>query len=156
MGKGGRSSPNSRWRTALLALAAAALIVTGCGDDDGGESAGSSATDEEQITQVGNAWAEPFGNGEEAMCEYLHPDLAPEACEEAGYLDGSLTQSSELQSSFADATVESVEVRGDTAIAGFTNGHSIKLMTDPDGEWKVIETARAAFSGSDEIVEPDF
>ena len=139
----------------LLPFAVAALIAAGCGDDDGGGGE-STASDEEQVEQVAGAWAEPFGNGDEAMCQYLHPDLAPEACAEAGYLDGSLTQSSELQSSFADATVEGVEIRGDTALVEFSNGHTVKLKTDAEGEWRVIETARAASSGSDEIVQPDF
>ena len=143
-------------RTPTLVLAAFALIAAGCGEDDNGGAGEGSGTDEEQITQVGNAWAEPFGNGDEAMCEYLHPDLAPEACEETGYLDGALTNGSRLQSTFADATVESVEVRGGTALAEFTNGHSVKLMTDPEGEWKIIETARAAPGGSGQVTEPGF
>jgi hypothetical protein len=167
-----------RGRVVLVVLAAAGLIAVGCGgDDEGDESGGNNATavavpggeeaaalyeeiadlsDEEQIERVGAAWADPFADGNEAMCGYLHPDLAPEACEEAFYLDGALTNGNELQSSFAGATVKSADIRGDTAIAEFSNGHRVKFMTDPDGAWKVVETARAVTSGSDEIRQPDF
>ena len=167
-----------RGRIALLVLAATGLISAGCGGDDENEEFGpdtstapavsggvkaaalyeeiADLSDEEQIARVGEAWAEPFGEENETMCAYLHPDLAPEACKEAHYLDGSLTNGSELQASFAGATVEKVDVRGDTAIAEFSNGNQVKLMTDPDGAWKVVETARAASSGSDEIVQPEF
>ncbi len=167
-----------RGRVALLVLAATGLIAAGCGGDDEGDDSGADTTtalevsggeeaaalyeeiadlsDEAQIERVGEAWAEPFAEGDEAMCAYLHPDLAPEACKEAGYLDGSLTNGSELQESFAGTTVEKVDVRGDTAIAEFSNGDQVKLMTDPDGAWKVVETARAASSGSDQIVQPEF
>jgi hypothetical protein len=166
-------------RVALVVLASAAgLIAGGCGGDDEGDDSGEGTTaalevsggeeaaalyeeiadlsDEEQIERVGEAWAEPFAKGDEAMCAYLHPDLAPEACKEAGYLEGSLTNGSELQESFAGTTVNSVDVRGDTAIAEFSNDKQVKLMTDPDGAWKVVETARAASSGSDQVVQPAF
>ena len=166
-------------RAGLAVLLATGLIAAGCGDDDddGDESGEETATavavpgeqeaaalyeeiaglsDEEQIGRVGEAWADPFADGDEAMCAYLHPDLAPEACAEAGYLDGSLTGGSELQSSFAGSTVERVEIQGDTALAEFSNGNQVKFRTDPDGAWKVVETARAASSGSEEVNQPDF
>ena len=163
-------------RVVLVILVAAGLIGTGCGGDDDGDESGNATTNavavpggeeaaalyediadlsnEKQIESVGEAWAEPFGNGDEAMCAYLHPDLAPEACKEAGYLDGSLTNGSELQSSFAGTTVKNVEIKGDTALAEFSNGHRVKFMTDPDGAWKVVETASAESSGSDRVVQP--
>ncbi len=164
-------------RVALLVLAAAGLIAAGCGGDDDGDDGGDTTTagavaggeeaaalyeeiadlsDEEQIERVGEAWAEPFANGDETMCAYLHPDLAPADCEQAGYLTGSLTGGSELQSSFAGTTVQKVDIRGNTAIAEFSNGHKVKLMTDPDGGWKVVETVRAASSGSDQVNQPGF
>src|SRR5688572_5983908 len=89
-------------RTALALLAAAGLIAAGCGDDDedegnssgDGEPTAESAVsapgtedaaalqeeiadldDEEQVTRVGDEWADLFGNADEAMCGYLHPDL---------------------------------------------------------------------------------
>ena len=151
-------------RIALVVLAAAGLIAAGCGDDDEGDESGADATtalaapgaeeaaalqdeiadltDEEQVAAVGEAWAEPFGKGDEAMCGYLHPDLGgPSSCTE--FVKGSLTGSSKLQSSFAGATVENVDVQGDTAVAEFSNGEEVTFRQDPDGAWKVVETPRA-------------
>jgi hypothetical protein len=164
-------------RVALIALAAAGLIAAGCGDDDD-ESSDETTTettvsapgaedaaalqeeiadlgDEEQITRVGEEWADRFGNSDETMCGYLHPDLGagPTTCAE--YIGGSLTQSSELQASFAGATVEGVEINGDSAFAEFSNGHQVEFAQDPDGGWKVVQTPRASGSGGKEVVEPE-
>lgn len=168
----------TRGRVALVMLAAVGLIAAGCGGDDegdeGGEDTATALTipgagdaaalyeeiagldDEQQIKRVGEAWADPFAAGNEAMCAYLHPDISPESCKEAHYLEGALTNGSALQESFAGTTVKNVEIRGDTAIATFSNGHQVLLMTDPDGAWKVVETARAESSGSDQVIQPDF
>jgi hypothetical protein len=164
-------------RVAMLVLVAAGLIAAGCGGDDEGGESGEDTTsvavpgeeaaaalyeeiadlsDEQQIERVGEAWADPFGKADEAMCAYLHPDLAPEACVEAAYLEGALTNGSRLQSTFAGTTVKSVEVRGDTAIAEFSNGHGVKFMTDPDGDWKVLEPAQAPVSQSEPVIQPQF
>jgi hypothetical protein len=56
---------------------------------------------------------------------------------------GGLTGSSKLQRSFAGATVEGVEVDGDTATAEFSNGEQVEFSPDSDGAWKVAETPRA-------------
>ena len=151
-------------RVSVLALLFAGLIAAGCGGDDEGDQAAedqptelavpgaeeaaalhedvADQSDEEQIEAVGEAWAEPFAAGDEAMCGYLHPDLGgPSSC--ANYVQGSLTGSDELQASFADTTVESVEVDGDTATAEFSNGEQARFARDPDGAWKVTETPRA-------------
>ena len=162
-------------RLALVAFAAVGLIAAGCGDDDGDESGEDTTTtlavpgaeeaaalqeeitdlsDEEQIAAVGEAWAEPFGKGDETMCGYLHRDLGagPSTCAE--YLSGSLTQSSKLQASFAGTTVESVEINGETALAEFSNGNRVEFAQDPDGAWKVVQTPRAVQSGSQEVRQP--
>ena len=151
-------------RFALVALAAAGLIAAGCGGDDDGDESGeeTAATvaapgaeeadalqeevgdlgDEEQVAAVGDEWADRFGNEDETMCGYLHPDLGgPSSCTE--FVKGSLTGSSKLQSSFAGATVENVDVQGDTAVAEFSNGEEVTFRQDPDGAWKVVETPRA-------------
>src|SRR5918996_188105 len=110
-------------RFALVALAAAGLIAAGCGGDDDGDESGeeTAATvaapgaeeadalqeevgdlgDEEQVAAVGDEWADRFGNEDETMCGYLHPDLGtgPSTC--ALSVEGSLTQGSTLQASFA-------------------------------------------------------
>jgi hypothetical protein len=147
----------------VLVLILAGLVAAGCGDDDeGDETAEDQATelavpgseeaaalqqevadqtDEEQIEAVGEAWAELFGAEDEAMCGYLHPDLGgPSSC--AGYVQGALTGSSKLQRSFAGATVEGVNVDGDTATAEFSNGEQVTFARDPEGAWKVSETPR--------------
>jgi hypothetical protein len=152
------------WRIYVLALALTGLVASGCGDDDDGdEPAGDQTTevavpgaeeaaalqeeiadqtDEEQITAVGEEWADLFGAEDEAMCAYLHPDLGgASSC--AQYVIGALTGSSKLQGSFAGATVEGVEVGGDTATAEFSNGEQVEFSRDSDGAWKVTETPRA-------------
>ena len=155
----------------LAGLAAIGLIAAGCGDDDeadngddvpvftapGAEEAASlqeeiaDLSDEEQIARVGEAWAEPFGNEDEAMCGYLHPDIAG-GCSQ--YIQGALTGSSELQVSFAGTTVENVEIQGDTAVATFSNENQVLFNKDPDGAWKVVDTARVESSGSDKVIQP--
>jgi hypothetical protein len=160
-------------RVGLAALVTVGLLIAGCGDDDdesgetttpaaavpGAEEAAAlqadiaDLADDEQITRVGDEWADLFGKGDEAMCGHLHPDLGgASSCAE--YVTGTLTQSSPLQASFEGATVESVEVDGKTALAEFSTGNLVRFEQDPDGAWKVIETPRATQSGSDEVVQP--
>jgi hypothetical protein len=74
------------------------------------------------------------------MCGYLHPDIAG-SC--ALYVEGALTGSTELQRSYAGTTVESVEIKGGTAVARFSNGERVEFQKDPNGEWKVTSVARA-------------
>jgi hypothetical protein len=158
-------------RLVLVAFAAAGLIAAGCGgDDDDGSGQDTAALavpgadqaaslqeeiadlgEEVQIARVGEAWAEPFAAGEETMCGYLHSDIAG-SC--SGFVGGALTGSSELQASFAGATVKRVDVQGDTALAEFSTGNSVKFQQEPDGAWKVVETPRVAGSGSDQVRQP--
>jgi hypothetical protein len=65
-----------------------------------------------------------------------------------------LTESSELQASFEGATVTSVELEGDRALAEFSNGNRVRFEQDSDGAWKVIETPEATSSGSGEVDQP--
>jgi hypothetical protein len=140
----------------LLVLGGFGLIACGGDDDDNGTSAGTanaavgdaqalqeqiaSLSDKEQIERVGDAWVEPFAAGDEAMCGYLHPDLGAEAEQACSfYTEGALTQSRTLQASFAGTTVESVDVKGQTAVAKFSNGNAVEFQQDPDGEWWVVD-----------------
>ena len=143
-------------RLALVASVAAIALV-GCGGDDDDTTAATTTEDateaaalyddiadlpdEEQIEQVGAAWAEPFSQNDEAMCDYLHPDIAPggstsSSCTE--FLGGGQTP---LQKSYAGATVKSVEVEGETAVAKFSNGKVVEFQKDPNDEWKITDPA---------------
>jgi hypothetical protein len=146
------------WRLAIL-IAAFAIAVVGCGgdDDDNGTSAATTTgatageaealqdeiavlSDEEQIERVGEAWVEPFAASEEAMCIYLHPDLGASEKETCSfYAQGQLARSRILQGSFAGATVESVEVEGQTAVATFSNREPVEFQQDPEGKWWVLD-----------------
>jgi outer membrane murein-binding lipoprotein Lpp len=151
-------------RLCILAVVLAGLVAAGCGDDDDADEAAeeqatelavpgadeaatlqediAGQTDEDQIEAVGEAWAELYGAEDETMCAYLHPDLGgASSC--ALYVQGALTGSSKVQASFAGATVEGVNLDGDTATAEFSNGEQVEFARDPDGAWKVIETPRA-------------
>ena len=140
---------------ALVALAAG-LFAAGCGDDDDAdETTGATTTlsvpgadqaaalqeeiaglsDEDQVARVGEAWAEPFAAGSEEMCGFLSSDLGgPSSCSE---FTGESPD--KLQKSFAGASVEKVEVSGDTAEAEFSNGEQVGFARDADGSWKVTE-----------------
>jgi hypothetical protein len=131
------------------------IAIAGCGDDEDDDTTGAATTtdaaaaevdalqeeianlsDEEQIERVGEAWAEPFAGQDEGMCAYLHPDLGgASSC--TTYVQGELIGSIGRQRSFAGATVESVDVKGQTAVAEFDNGEQIDFEQDPEGEWKV-------------------
>ncbi|HEX5894349.1 MAG TPA: hypothetical protein VFY33_05940 [Solirubrobacterales bacterium] len=142
-----------------IIVAAFAIALVGCGgdDDDNGTSAATTTgataaeaealqdeiadlSDEEQIERVGEAWAEPFAAGDEAMCIYLHPDLGASGRETCtSYAEGALTRSSILQASFAGTTVERVAVKGQTAVATFSNGEPVEFQQDPAGKWWVVD-----------------
>lgn len=153
-------------RVALVAITAAGLIAVGCGDDDSDASSDEPTTaavpgadeaaavqeeiadlsDEEQIARIGEEWADPFAAGDEAMCAYLHPDLGgASSC--IGHAAGDLTGSTKLQQSFDGATVESVDVTGESAVASFSNGEQVTFSQDPDGAWLISETPRVGASG---------
>ncbi|HYH62070.1 MAG TPA: hypothetical protein VD766_09410 [Solirubrobacterales bacterium] len=168
-------------RLVLCLLAAVGLIGIGCGgddessEDDGAATSTTTSTtvsdspgaeeaaafqeeiadlsDEEQISAIGDEWAKLFGDGDEKMCGYLHPDISGEtAC--SGYVNGSMTGSSELQSSFSGATVEDVQIEGEEAFAEFDTGNTVKFTPAPDGTWAIIATPRAEASGSDKVNQP--
>jgi ketosteroid isomerase-like protein len=139
---------------ACVTIAIALPVGAGCGGDDDDDEATATeqvATgeadalqeeiaelgDEQQIERVGAAWADSFAARDEEMCGYLHPDLAPtpETCLQ--YLEGGLTLSVNLQSSFAGATVTDVKLRGDSATATFSNRQRVNFEKDPDGAWRI-------------------
>jgi len=144
-----------KWIWVALACATIALpVAAGCGDDDDDDAtptpeqvASDEAAalqeeianlgDKEQIERVGAAWADLFAAGDEEMCGFLDPDIAPspEAC--LPYLEGALTGSVEVQSSYAGATVTDVRLQGDTATTTFSNRQRVEFVQDPGGAWKI-------------------
>lgn len=141
-----------RWPAFLAGVVAVALV--GCGGDDDDETSAATTdttaaeaetlqdeiaglSDEQQIERVGDAWAQPFADGDETMCGYLHPDLGgPSSC--ARYVEGELIGSSERQGSFAGSTVETVKINGQAAVAEFSNGEQMEFQQDPEGAWRIV------------------
>jgi hypothetical protein len=128
-----------------------ALALAACGGDDETTPAATTTTsgatgatgeaavqeavqglsDEQQIKRVGAAWAEPYSQGDKAMCEYLHFDIEAACSIYTG------PNPSEATKSFEGAKVESVEVNGKKAIAQFSNGEAVEFTKDPNDEWEV-------------------
>jgi hypothetical protein len=150
---GGMEKRRFREVLAFALVIAAALLASGCGGDDDDDTATEAPgtaeaaalydeitdlPDGEQIEQVGAAWATPFAAGDEAMCGYLHPDLG---CNQM-FLEGALTGSTAIQSSYAGATVTDVRINGETANTEFSNGERVEFKKDSDGQWKISTVSR--------------
>ena len=132
-------------------LTVVAIAVVGCGGDDEAQPTRDprlddaavvyaeirDLTDKQQIERVGAAWADAFSKGYEAMCEYLHPDVA-DGCSE--YLTAAST---ELRRSYAERSVESAEIKGRSAVVTFSNGKKVDFKQDPNDRWMVVGTSRA-------------
>jgi hypothetical protein len=144
--------------TTVVVVLAVALIGLGCGGNNGDDGNGGDATtfagaeeeaalqeeiedlsDEEQIKRVGDAWADPFAAGDQSMCPYLHPDIAPSPASCLMFQEGALTGSVRVQRRFEGATVTDVTVMGETATTRFSNGEPVEFQKDPDGDWKIVE-----------------
>jgi hypothetical protein len=136
-------------------ISAVAIALSGCGGDDDSEAPPRDPrlddaaavyaeirdlTDKQQIERVGGAWAHFFSGGDEAMCEYLHPDVA-DRCSD--YLQSGLTGSHRLQRSYAGTSVAKAEINGRTAVAEFSNGERVAFEKDPEDRWMVVRTSRA-------------
>ena len=117
----------------VLALVAIGLVAAGCGDDESDENA------QDQPTEVAVPGAE-----EAAAFQADIGDLGDEEQVTAVGVQGALTGSSKLQASFGRATIDTVNVDGDTATAEFSNGEQVTFARDPDGVWKISETPRAS------------
>jgi hypothetical protein len=138
-------------------MGAVAIALVGCGDDDDDATNGATTnaatadsaalqdeianlSDREQVERIGEAWVKPFAAEDTAMCAYLHPDLgaeAPETC--ATYTDGNLAGGNVPQASFAGTTVDRVEVKGQTAVATFSQGEPVEFQQDSEGRWWVLD-----------------
>ena len=145
-----------RVATAVVA-AVVALVLAGCGDDE--ESATTEAapavtsprpseirgSPEQKIEQTGEAWAPLFARDGVAACRYM---FAQPVCEEFFGRDGEppeVGDPSGFQESFANATVERVEVEGHKAGAEFSNGELVEFIQETDeprslvGAWFILD-----------------
>jgi hypothetical protein len=142
-----------RLATVIIALA---IALAGCGgdDDDGARSPQDrrledaaavyeeirDLTDKQQIERVGAAWAATYSRKDEAMCDYLHPDIAG-GCSEL--VQGALSGSSRIQRSFAGTSVVRAESKRRRAVAEFSNGERVDFAKDADDRWTIVRTDRA-------------
>jgi hypothetical protein len=138
--------------TAVVVLSGFGLVACGGDDDDDETTTGvpgaaqaaalqdeiAGLSDEEQITRVGAAWADPFAAGDQEACAYFHPDIVPAVASCLPILEGAFTRSLRRQESFKGATVVDVTVKGETASAVFSNGEPVEFQKDPEGAWKII------------------
>jgi hypothetical protein len=123
-------------RLLIAALTALVLALASCGgDDDGGSDNGGSdgaaaVSDEDQITEVVETFAE---SGSEA-CDLITDEYVKELF---GGRDQCLEQAEEGGGS--DPEVDNIEVTGDTATAdGTVDGDTITFTLEKDGEdWKI-------------------
>ena len=116
----------------LLVLATVALTVAACGSDDEAPPPAFSGA-EEQIAQVGNDWAPAFAEDVSAACGSMY---GQPLCEEYfGKVGGppEVDRPSEFQKSFADATVERVEIDGHKAGAEFSNDELVEFIQETHG-----------------------
>jgi hypothetical protein len=143
-----------RVATAVLA-AVLALILAGCGDDEESTTTEATTTEirgfqEQKIEQVGNDWALLFAEDNVAACEYI---FGQPLCErywgDPGGEPPEVSRPSAFQESFADATVERVEVKRNRAGVEFSNGEVVEFIQETQkppnapqgtfGDWFVLD-----------------
>jgi hypothetical protein len=116
---------------AVLAAVIALVLAVGCGEDETAQTTTTEAaelSDEEQIEQVGSEWAPLFARDAPAACWDM---LGQPLCEKYFGTVGEPAEArrpSGFQKSFADATVERVEIKGDRAGAEFSNGEIVEFV----------------------------
>jgi hypothetical protein len=138
------SQENVRVTTAVLAAVTALALAVGCGDDD--ETAQTTTTTEavklgveEQIEQVGNEWAPLFARDVTAACRYMFGQpLCEEFWGKPGGEPAEVRRPSEFQESFADATVERVEIKGHKAGAEFSSGELVEFIQETEGPPRLL------------------
>ncbi len=91
---------------------------------------------EQRIERIGNDWARLYAARDHRHCNYAGQPLCERlACERPGNrpIENCTRPSSEFRSSFRDATVEDIAIKGGAAAARFSNGESIELGEDVSG-----------------------
>jgi hypothetical protein len=135
-------------------LATVAFVVAACGSEDEAPPPEFSG-EEEQIAQVGNDWAPAFAVAAAAACGSM---FGQPLCEEYfGKLGSEVEHPSDFQKSFADATVERVEIRGHKAGVEFSNGELVEFIQETHepppllGDWFVY---RVGGNAGEKYFEP--
>lgn len=123
-------------------LATVVFVAAACGSDDEAPPPEFSG-EEEQIAQVGNDWARAFAVDAAGACESM---FGQPLCERFfGKVGGEaeVDDPSDFQKSFADATVERVEIKGHKAGVEFSNGELVEFIQETQepppllGDWFV-------------------
>jgi len=104
---------------------------------------------EQEIQQIGNQWALLFAAGDEGSCTFMGQPLCERiACERVGArkIENCRPPSAAFRSSFEDARVESVVVKGARVAARFSNGRVIEFHGD-GGRWAIVKIGGSAGRG---------
>jgi hypothetical protein len=130
-----------------VCAAVIALVLAGCGGDETTTTIEAlNVSEKEEIEQVGNEWAPLFGNDDSAACDYM---FAQPVCEkyfgEPGGEAPEVGRPSGFQESFANSTVERVEIKGHKAEAEFSSGEPVEFIQETDeppdllGDWFILK-----------------
>jgi hypothetical protein len=98
-------------------------------------------TPEQEIERIGNNWAPLFAAGQTQSCSYLTQALCERiACVRIGGIKirNCTPPTSALRKSFAEATVQEIEIKGHRAAARFSNGEVVEFWGDR-GTWLIDE-----------------
>ena len=104
---------------------------------------------EEEIQQIGNAWASLFAAGNADSCTFMGQPLCERiACERVGArkIENCTPPSAAFRRSFENATVERVEVKGARVAARLSNGQVIEFHGDGGG-WLIVKIGGSAGRG---------
>jgi hypothetical protein len=91
---------------------------------------------DQRIERIGNDWARLYAARDPRHCDYEGQPLCERlACERVGNvpIENCTRPSPEFRSSFRDATVEDIAIKGREAAARFSNGEAIELGEDVSG-----------------------
>jgi hypothetical protein len=100
----------------------------------------------QEIVQTGNEWAPLFAGDRHwaapGTCRYMtQPACARIFCQRVGgiTITNCMPPSWAFRKSFADATVQAIEIKGDQAGARFSNGEVVVLIEVGGGAWWIHE-----------------
>jgi hypothetical protein len=97
---------------------------------------GARVSPEQRIERIARRWARLFAAGDPTRCNYeTQPFCERIECERPPNrrIENCTRPSAEFRSSFGDATVEDIKIRGRKAAVRFSNGETIELDEDASG-----------------------